>query len=138
MWYLVAYCTANEGMRFFRLDRVEGLQTAEGTFERMAAELPEARFYSSGEQVATMTIRYSPRIARWIAEREGLELAADGSLTVERPLSDEHWAVRHVLQYGPEGEVMAPASLRESVAERLEVMTEMLPSANRAQDGGAS
>ena len=127
MWYLVAYCTANEGMRFFRLDRVEGLRTAEGTFERMAAELPEARFYSSGEQLATMTIRYSPRIARWIAEREGLELAADGSLTVERPMSDEHWAVRHVLQYGPEAEVLAPASLRGSVAERLKVMTEMLP-----------
>ena len=128
MWYLVAYCTASEGMRFFRLDRVEGLQTAEGNFERMTTELPEARFYSSSdEQLATMTIRYSPRIARWIAEREGLDLEADGSLTVERPLSDEHWAVRHVLQYGPEAEVMAPASLRKSVAERLKVMTEMLP-----------
>jgi predicted DNA-binding transcriptional regulator YafY len=34
--------------------------------------------------------------------------------------------MRHVLQYGPEAEVMAPASLRKSVAQRLKVMTEML------------
>jgi predicted DNA-binding transcriptional regulator YafY len=66
-----------------------------------------------------MTVRYSPRIARWVAEREGLQLAEDGSLTMEHPVADESWAVRHVLQYGPDAEVLAPAAMRELVADRL-------------------
>jgi hypothetical protein len=49
-----------------------------------------------------MKVKYSPKIARWIAEREGVELDADGSLTIEHPLADQEWGVRHVLQYGPD------------------------------------
>jgi predicted DNA-binding transcriptional regulator YafY len=69
-----------------------------------------------------MTVRYSPRIARWIAEREGRTLDQDGSITIEHPMADEHWAVRHVLQYGPEAEVLEPESLRDAVHERLVAM----------------
>jgi predicted DNA-binding transcriptional regulator YafY len=68
---------------------------------------------------ATLTVRYSPRIARWIAEREGKPLAEDGSLTMEHPLADTDWAVRHVLQYGPDATVLAPAEVREAVVKRL-------------------
>jgi predicted DNA-binding transcriptional regulator YafY len=66
-----------------------------------------------------MTVRYSPRIARWVAEREGVALADDGSLTLEHPVADESWAVRHVLQYGPDAEVVTPPSIRELLRERL-------------------
>jgi predicted DNA-binding transcriptional regulator YafY len=66
-----------------------------------------------------MTVRYSPRVARWVAEREGLELAADGSLTMEHPVADEAWAVRHVLQYGPDAEVLVPETMRHLILERL-------------------
>ena len=66
-----------------------------------------------------MLVHYSPRIARWIAEREGVELEADGSLTMEHPLADVQWGVRHVLQYGPDAEVLEPAEVREEVARRL-------------------
>ena len=38
---------------------------------------------------------------------------------MEYPLADTHWAVRYVLQYGPQAEVLAPESLRKQVAERL-------------------
>jgi predicted DNA-binding transcriptional regulator YafY len=70
-----------------------------------------------------MTVRYSPRIARWVAEREGASLAADGSLTLEHPIADDAWAVRHVLQYGPDAEVLAPDAMRELVAARLREVT---------------
>ena len=71
---------------------------------------------------ATLKVRYSPRIARWIAEREGKPLAEDGSLTLEHPLADTDWAVRHVLQYGPDATVLEPAEVREAVVQRLEEM----------------
>jgi predicted DNA-binding transcriptional regulator YafY len=67
-----------------------------------------------------MTVRYSARIARWIGEREGRAAdGADGSITVEHPIADPDWAVRHVLQYGPDAEVLAPAAMRARVAARL-------------------
>jgi len=68
------------------------------------------------------TIRYSAKIAAWIAEREGVEPGPDGSVTVEYTLGDREWAVRHVLQYGPEAEVVGPMEVREMVVERLEGM----------------
>jgi predicted DNA-binding transcriptional regulator YafY len=69
-----------------------------------------------------MTVWYSHRIARWIAEREGCTLSDDGSLTLEHPLADEEWAVRHVLQYGPDAEVLHPPELRALLARRLAEM----------------
>jgi proteasome accessory factor C len=123
-WYLVAYCEVRAGLRVFRLDRAEAVELLDDRF------VPPNGF-SLDEMIAgnrvfqhdggeTLRVRYSCRIARWIAEREGVPLAADGSLTIEHPLADEDWAVRHVLQYGPDAEILEPVSLREAVRRRLE------------------
>ena len=125
-WYAAAFCERSEAMRFFRVDRIEGAQPLDATFEP-PAELDIAALLASGrafraESAPAMTVRYSPRVARWIAEREGRPLAADGSLTLEHPVADPQWAVRHVLQYGPDAEVVAPAGIRRLVAERLRAM----------------
>jgi predicted DNA-binding transcriptional regulator YafY len=73
-------------------------------------------------EAGTLRLRYSPRIARWIAEREGKPLAEDGSLTLEHPLADLDWALRHVLQY-PEVTVLEPDEVRQAVVHRLERMS---------------
>jgi predicted DNA-binding transcriptional regulator YafY len=120
-WYLVA--SAEDGtMRFFRLDRVESVRVLEETCERdegAAVRVQEAGRAFRSDTARRMTVRYSPRIARWVAEREGLALADDGTLTMEHPVADDSWAVRHVLQYGPDAEVLAPAELRALLARRL-------------------
>ena len=122
-WYLVAHCELTDGVRFFRLDRMGSVAVLEQTY-RIPSSVSVERLVASGKPfyadgARTLTVRYSPRIARWIAEREQLPLAADGSLTVEHPLADEDWAVRHVLQYGPDAEVIAPAEIRERIRTRL-------------------
>ena len=38
---------------------------------------------------------------------------------IEHPLADTDWAVRHVLQYGPDVEVLEPDAVREAVVARL-------------------
>ena len=83
-----------------------------------ALDNPDRKVLRAGDP-RTMRVRYSPRIARWIAEREALALDADGSLTMEHPLADVQWGVRHVLQYGPDAEVLEPAELRDEVVRRL-------------------
>ena len=128
MWYLVAHADEGDGLRFFRLDRVLDAVTLDERF-RPSAELTAGDLLRDGrmfraEEAEPLVIRYSPRIARWIAEREGQPLAADGSLTLTHPLADADWAVRHVLQYGPDAEVLAPAPVREAVRTRLAAMLE--------------
>jgi proteasome accessory factor C len=124
MWYVVAYCEASGGLRVFRADRVEDATLLADRYEIPAnfsirETLREGRALQTDTPSGGMTVRYSRRIARWIAEREGRELSPDGSLTIEHPLADAEWGVRHVLQYGPEAEVLEPQSLREEIVRRL-------------------
>ena len=122
-WYTVAFCERSDGLRIFRLDRVEQAALRDERYEEpdgfsLDDLVRDGRVFRAAEP-RTMTVRYSPRIARWIAEREGRPLDADGSLTVEHPLADDEWAVRHVLQYGADAEVLWPAEVRALVADRL-------------------
>ncbi len=126
MWYAVAHCESSEGIRVFRLDRVDAVEALEARFESprgfsVDAVVREGRAFHA-PHAGQLRLRYSPRIARWIAEREGKTLAEDGSLTLEHPLADRDWAVRHVLQYGPDVTVLEPAEVRETVRRRLEAM----------------
>src|SRR5688500_17620978 len=122
-WYVLAWCEVAEGTRSFRLDRIEAAQGLEEGYEIPATfsvdeHLNDRKVLRVGEP-RRMRVRYSPRIARWIAEREGVEADEDGSLTMEHPLADVQWGVRHVLQYGPDAEVLEPADLRADVVRRL-------------------
>ena len=121
MWYLVA-TGDDESLRFFRLDRIEAVRVLDEVYERevsVGMQVAEAGKAFVSDTDRRMTVRYSPRIARWVAEREGQPLAPDGSLTVEHPVADESWAIRHVLQYGPDAELLAPEDLRKKLVERL-------------------
>jgi len=124
MWYIVTVGD-DGGLRHFRLDRIAEVVVLEACFEPDSAIMD--RVMQAGRAFASdtaqrMTVWYSPLIARWVAEREGATLADDGSLTLEHPVADESWAVRHVLQYGPEAEVLEPASMRSAVRARLEAI----------------
>ena len=39
---------------------------------------------------------------------------------MDHPLADRDWAVRHVLQYGPDVTVLEPAEVRVAIVGRLE------------------
>jgi proteasome accessory factor C len=121
MWYVVSTNEAGD-LRLFRVDRIEAIEILNDTFEpnaEFASQLSKAgrAFYSTTDE--RMTVRYSPRIARWLAEREGKKLDADGGLTLEHPLADESWAIRHVLQYGPDAEILSPQRLRQQLVAKL-------------------
>lgn len=126
MWYLVAWCERNDGLRVFRFDRIASA-TCEterfGSIDGFALDtvLRDGRVLV-GDAGAPMRVRYGARIARWIAEREGSAIADDGSTTIELEAITEDWAVRHVLRYGPDAEVLEPATLREAVVRRLQAL----------------
>ena len=122
-WYLLAHCESKGEVVSFRLDRMEDVEQLDEAYEipttfSVDEYLNDRKVLRTGAP-AKMRVRYSPRIARWIAEREGLEPDADGSLTMDHPLLDVQWGVRHVLQYGPDAEVLEPDDVRAEVARRV-------------------
>lgn len=125
-WYVAAHCDSSNGLRFFRLDRIEATESTEEAY----AIPPEFTLDSiarngqvlDGTPITTMQVRYSARIARWIAERDEMTLEGDGTLVVDHPVHDVEWAIRHVLQYGPDAEIVAPPEMRAEMARRLVAM----------------
>ena len=125
MWYLIA-TGEDDAMRIFRLDRIEAVERLDATFEpdaEIVARVTESNRAFVADTATRMRVRYSPRIARWVSEREGMPLDADGGLTMEHPVADDSWAVRHVLQYGPDAELVEPPELRALVIERLSALS---------------
>lgn len=125
-WYLVAWCERSDGLRVFRLDRVTQVTCEAERFaprDGFALEhvLREGKVLVGGGD-ATMRVRYTPHVARWIAERERVTTEADGAVVAEYPLLDLEWGVRQALRYGPDVEVLEPAELREAVIARLRTL----------------
>lgn len=126
--YLVAWCERASALRVFRLDRVLRAEATTDTYEvpadfSLAQVLEQGRVFSRDDGVDdTLVVRYSPRVARWIAERTGHTVVEGQSLDVSYPLADEAWAVRHVLQYGPDAAVVSPDAVRERVLAVLDAL----------------
>jgi proteasome accessory factor C len=122
-WFLVAWCERSTGIRVFRLDRIVKATCEVERFTPPAgfsleSVLREGKVLVGGGD-ATMRVRYTAKVARWIAEREAVTVEEDGSVVAEYPLLDLEWGVRQVLRYGPDVEVLRPVELREAVIARL-------------------
>src|SRR5687768_17074007 len=122
-WFAIAYCERVDGLRVFRVDRIGSVGVEPETFEAdhdfsLDELIRDGRVFS-GSPAAALRVRYAPRIARWILEREHVTPDENGAVIVEHPLADEDWAVRHVLQYGPDVDVLSPPSVRKAVSRKL-------------------
>jgi predicted DNA-binding transcriptional regulator YafY len=119
-WYVLARDPESASVRVFRLDRMLDARMLGERFERpeydLSRFLDDAGRVYSAERATTASVRYSPRIARWIRERANAITNEDGSVTLEHKVADPDWLVRHVLQYGSDAQVVEPAELRDHVA----------------------
>lgn len=126
VWYVAAHCESSDALRIYRVDRITSAELTGMSYEMPADFVLDDILRDgrplTGEPLTTMRVRYSARIARWIAEREKVAPEADGSLTLDHPVHDEEWALRHVLQYGPDAELLSPPELRATLAARLAAM----------------
>ena len=125
-WYAIAWAPDARGVRVFRVDRVLEAALEPGSFD-VPADFEPADWIAGGrvyraDRDAEARVRYSPRVARWIAEREDVERLDDGSVVVRHRVSDPRWLVRHVLRYGNDAEVVEPEAVRGMVREAVEGM----------------
>lgn len=124
-WFVVAWCELKDGLRVFRFDRVLAVQRETDRFTppegfSLESVLRDGKVLG-GDDTLQMRVRYSERIARWIAEREDVAADHDESVALDIPVLDEDWAVRRVLRYGPDAVVESPESIRALVRARLQL-----------------
>jgi proteasome accessory factor C len=126
MMYLVAWCEQAQGIRVFRTDRIQSAVLRDGSFTvpadfRVEDHVEDGRLYV-GPTPESLVVCFRGQAARVIAEQSGGTCAPDGTLLQRYPLADRSWAQRHVLQFGTEAEVLAPASMRDDVRGTLRAL----------------
>jgi proteasome accessory factor C len=122
-WYLEAWCRNVEGVRLFRLDRVDDVVV----LDEPAAPPPQAHerdvehgIYQPEPDAPAVRLRLA-RTARWVAEYYPVEEVTPvddppGGLAVTLRTADLAWARRLVASLGGAAVVDAPAELTEQVA----------------------
>jgi proteasome accessory factor C len=122
-WYLEAWCRRAEGVRLFRLDRVDDVVV----LDERAAPPPQAHerdvdhgVYQPDPDSPAVRLRLS-RSARWVADYYPVDSVAavddpPGGLAVTVRTQDLAWARRLVASLGGEALVDEPADLAAQVA----------------------
>jgi proteasome accessory factor C len=120
-WYLEAWCRSVEGVRLFRLDRVDDVVV----LDEPAAPPPQAHerdvehgIYQPEPDSPAVRLRLA-RTARWVAEYYPVEAVTpleDGGLAVTLRTADLAWARRLVASLGGAALVDEPVELAEQVA----------------------
>ncbi len=120
--YLEAWCRRVEGVRLFRLDRMERVDLldlpAEPPAEAQPRDLSQGLF-RPGPNDLLVTLALKPGAA-WVADYypcESVQETADGGLVVRLRTGDTAWVRRLALRLGESGRVLAPAELAEQVRE---------------------
>ncbi len=123
-WYLEAWCRRAEGVRLFRLDRVDEVVVLD---DEPAAPPPQAHerdvdagLYQPGDEAPVVRLRLA-RTARWVADYYPVEDVAPvedppGGLAVSLHTADLAWARRLVASVGGAAVVDEPVELGEQVA----------------------
>jgi predicted DNA-binding transcriptional regulator YafY len=132
-WYLDALDHDRQALRSFSLDRINQAQIIDEPAEdlpdeRLDAQLGAGYGIFSGPPRGIATLRFTAHAARWVAEErwhreQQSRFREDGSFELKVPYANSRELLMDVLRFGPDCEVIAPASLREEMRALL-VLTE--------------
>ncbi len=128
-WYLDAWCHLRNDLRSFAVDAIRQARLLEARAKEIAdAELDQhlGAGYGifAGKNVEWATLRFTAGAARWASARswhpnQRARSEQDGTYVLELPYSEMPELVMEILKFGPDVEVLAPAELRERVAQSL-------------------
>ncbi|MGK7295544.1 MAG: helix-turn-helix transcriptional regulator [Candidatus Wenzhouxiangella sp. M2_3B_020] len=131
-WYLDAWCHSAEGLRSFAVERILDVELLDDTSETIPADELHGHFDQaygifSGPAEHSARIRFSAEAARWAAEEQWhpeqeTAFRDDGTMELSLPFGSSRELVMDILRYGSDAEVLAPAFLRERLAEEIDRM----------------
>jgi predicted DNA-binding transcriptional regulator YafY len=128
-WYLDAFCHARGALRTFSLDCMRAVRALDTEAHEVDADELDRLLTGSygifaGRPEHEAVLRFSPYAARWVAEEQWHpeqrgRMLDDGRYELVIPYADATELIMDICRHGPEVEVLAPAGLRQAVAERL-------------------
>ena len=134
-WYLDAWCHLRNDIRSFGLDATREAEMVAGKVKEVTdadldAVLASGYGIFSGRKVQWATLRFNAHRARYVAleqwhSKQRARWEKDGTYVLEVPYSAEGELVMDILKFGPDLEVIEPASLRKAVAERAKEMVKV-------------
>ena len=124
-WYLEAWCHRAEGVRLFRVDRIESAQVLEQDGTPPAAAVSrdvDSDLFRPSPDDLVVTLDLAPQAA-WVVDYHPVESVepapADGweeaSLRVRLRTADTRWVLRLLLRLGPGARVVDPGELAAEV-----------------------
>lgn len=129
-WYLDAFCHRAADLRRFALDAIEtaallDIQARELPIKTVQARMDAGYGIYAGGRSQWAVLHFAPQAAQWISreewhpEQQGRWLG-DGRYELKLPYTDETELVMDLLRQGDEVTVVAPASLRAAIRQRLQ------------------
>ncbi len=129
-WYLDAWCHLREALRSFALDAIQQVTVLESPaleipVEQLDRELGAGYGIFCGPQTRRASLRFSPRMARWVSRErwhaaQSGRFLPDGSYLLEVPYTEDRELLMDLLRYGPDVEVLEPKELRHKIRHALQ------------------
>ncbi|GAB3127181.1 YafY family protein [Tsukamurella serpentis] len=122
--YLQAWCRRSEGLRMFRLDRIDEARVLDQPASVPQNVAPASGLFDGAEtgDLTTATVEVGPGAA-WALEYHPFVVVdepvpAPGAVVATMQYASEAWMVRFVLSFGGDLTVLGPAALADAVAQR--------------------
>ena len=141
-WYLDAWCHWRRALRSFALDTLRSANVLAQPAREVPHDALDMHFASAygifaGRPRHRAVLRFSPERARWVRHeiwhpQQVMHDLPDGGLRLTLPYADERELLMDILRHGHHVEVLAPASLRQSVAAEVQRMAACYTSADAA------
>ncbi|WP_151733295.1 helix-turn-helix transcriptional regulator [Paenibacillus tengchongensis] len=128
-FYLLAYCHLQQDIRTFRMSRFQQVEVLDTTFTKgnfnIKAYLKNTWSIDRGRKNTRFKVRFQPEVARYIKEEElfvhpRMTDEPDGSLLFEVTVNNSKEFTKWLMQYGPDAEILEPASARAELKAQLE------------------
>lgn len=128
-FYLIGYCHLKGDIRTFRISRFQQVEMTASTFDKgnfnIKQYLKNTWSINRGTKNITFKVRFHPEVARYIKEEElfvhpRMSEEGDGTLLFEVTVNNEKEFTKWILQYGPNAEILEPASARQGLKLQLE------------------
>jgi predicted DNA-binding transcriptional regulator YafY len=124
-WHLLAYCHLRQGIRNFRLDRMENLELLEKTFSRPGNFIMQESGRDDTRNVVVRVL-FDEEVKRWVQESRSFYVKSEeetpSGLLVTLRARQESEVLQWLLSWGRHVRVLEPESLRQRLVEEAEGM----------------
>jgi predicted DNA-binding transcriptional regulator YafY len=124
-WYVDAWCHSANAQRRFAIDAVLSARTTSEAADELPGLGKTGYGIFSGTPTSTAVLKFTEKAGRWIRATEWhpdqkVSLMPDGAVHLEVPYSNSQELSMEILRYGSDVEVLAPADLRQAIADTLQ------------------